>query len=224
MTQISILGVDNVLFAVGDLAAARAFYEDRLGLKVKFAAPEHGIVGYALGSEEPGLVLRQEVLADSTPRATPKVWLEVADARAAAQILEGAGILPLTDPFEIRTGWAARSVPTWARSSSDRLAPTGSNSQTAPSASNSGASPTPWPRSPSVSSRDRDTASATSTARLPTIGRAATSNLRQPGGHGKAECRATHESGIGAGDGSRTRDIQLGRPKPLCSVAPLVKG
>ena len=81
MTQISILGVDNVLFAVGDLATARAFYEGRLGLKVKFAAPEHGIVGYALGSEEPGLVVRQEVLSYSTPRATPKVWLEVADAR-----------------------------------------------------------------------------------------------------------------------------------------------
>jgi hypothetical protein len=30
MAQISILGVDNVLFAVGDLVRARAFYEDRL--------------------------------------------------------------------------------------------------------------------------------------------------------------------------------------------------
>jgi hypothetical protein len=27
----------------------------------------------------------------------------------------------------------------------------------------------------------------------------------------KAECRAKHEMGFGAGDGSRTRDIQLGR-------------
>ena len=40
----------------------------------------------------------------------------------------------------------------------------------------------------------------------------------------KAECRATHEMGIGAGDGSRTRDIQLGRPRSLCGVAPLVEG
>jgi predicted enzyme related to lactoylglutathione lyase len=113
MTQISILGVDNVLFAVGDLATARVFYEDRLGLKVKFAAPEHGIVGYALGSEEPGLVVRQEVLSDSTPRATPKVWLEVADARAAAEILAGAGVLPLADPFEIRTGWTVEVSDPW---------------------------------------------------------------------------------------------------------------
>jgi predicted enzyme related to lactoylglutathione lyase len=113
MAHISILGVDNVLFAVGDLATARAFYEDRLGLKVKFAAPEHGIVGYALGSEEPGLVVRQEVVSDSTPRATPKVWLEVADARAAAEILVGAGVLPLADPFEIPTGWTVELSDPW---------------------------------------------------------------------------------------------------------------
>lgn len=60
--QISVPGLDNVLFAVGDLATARVFYEDHLGLRVKFAAPEHGIIGYALGSKEPGLVVRQEAL------------------------------------------------------------------------------------------------------------------------------------------------------------------
>jgi predicted enzyme related to lactoylglutathione lyase len=113
MAQISILGVDNVLFAVGDLATARAFYEDRLGLKVKFAAPEHGIVGYALGIEEPGLVVRQEVLSDSTPRATPKVWLEVADAIAAAATLAAEGVLPLADPFEIPTGWTVEVADPW---------------------------------------------------------------------------------------------------------------
>ena len=32
----------------------------------------------------------------------------------------------------------------------------------------------------------------------------------------KAECGPKHERGFGAGDGSRTRDIQLGRPKPPC--------
>ena len=113
MAQVSILGLDNVLFAVGDLAAARAFYEDRLGLKVKFAAPEHGIIGYALGSEEPGLVIRQEVLTESGPRETPKVWLEVADARAAAEILVGAGVLPLAGPFEIPTGWTVEVADPW---------------------------------------------------------------------------------------------------------------
>jgi hypothetical protein len=40
----------------------------------------------------------------------------------------------------------------------------------------------------------------------------------------KAECRAKHEMGFGAGDGSRTRDIQLGRPKRACAVGSLVEG
>jgi predicted enzyme related to lactoylglutathione lyase len=113
MAQISILGLDNVLLAVGDLARARAFYEDRLGLQVKFAAPEHGIVGYALGSEEPGLVVRQENLSDSGPRATPRVWLEVSDARAASEILAAAGVLLLGDPFEIPTGWTVEVADPW---------------------------------------------------------------------------------------------------------------
>jgi predicted enzyme related to lactoylglutathione lyase len=113
MGQISILGLDNVLFAVGDLATARAFYEGHLGLKVKFAAPEHGIVGYALGNEEPGLVVRQEALSDSRPRATPKVWLEVRDARAAAAILASAGVVALANPFEIPTGWTVEIADPW---------------------------------------------------------------------------------------------------------------
>jgi predicted enzyme related to lactoylglutathione lyase len=113
MAQISILGLDNVSLAVGDLARARAFYEDRLGLPVKFAAPEHGIVGYALGSEEPGLVIRQENLSDAGPRATPKLWLEVSDARAASEILLAAGVLLLGDPFEIPTGWTVEAADPW---------------------------------------------------------------------------------------------------------------
>ena len=40
----------------------------------------------------------------------------------------------------------------------------------------------------------------------------------------QAECRAKHAMWIGAGDGSRTRDIQLGRPERLCAVACLVEG
>lgn len=101
------------MFAVGDLANARAFYEDHLGLSVKFAAPEHGIVGYALGNEEPGLVVRQEAMSESSPRATPKVWLEVADARAAAAFLTSAGVLPLANPFEIPTGWTVEVADPW---------------------------------------------------------------------------------------------------------------
>ena len=55
-----ILGVDNVLFAVGDVLVARRFYTDILGLSEAFAFAEAGIVGYQLGTEEPGLLIRLE--------------------------------------------------------------------------------------------------------------------------------------------------------------------
>jgi len=55
-------------------------------------------------------------------------------------------------------------------------------------------------------------------------GRAACSGSllgRQPE---QAEYRAEHETGSGAGDGSRTRDIQLGRPGHLSATASRSEG
>jgi hypothetical protein len=48
-------------------------------------------------------------------------------------------------------------------------------------------------------------------------------NSRLEAQEAKAECRAEHERGSGAGDGSRTRDIQLGRPKRVSAVAPCLE-
>ena len=73
-----ILGVDNVMFAVGDALLARRFYTDVLGLTEAFAFPEAGIVGYQLGNEEPGLVIRLDPdLQPGPPRVSPRLWLEV---------------------------------------------------------------------------------------------------------------------------------------------------
>jgi catechol 2,3-dioxygenase-like lactoylglutathione lyase family enzyme len=58
MSKVDVLGLDNVLLDVGDLEAARGFYGGRLGLGVKFDFPEAGIVGFRLGDEEPGLLVR----------------------------------------------------------------------------------------------------------------------------------------------------------------------
>ena len=71
-----ILGVDNVMFAVGDALLARRFYTDVLGLTEAFAFPEAGIVGYQLGSEEPGLVIRLD--PDLQPGPPPSVTATVA--------------------------------------------------------------------------------------------------------------------------------------------------
>jgi predicted enzyme related to lactoylglutathione lyase len=95
---IDVRGVDNVLFRVGDFKRARNFYEAALGLQVKFEAGEIGMAGYWLGQERPGLFLQ-------TGAGTPRLWLEVKDARFAAARLRGRGINLTREPFEIRTGW-----------------------------------------------------------------------------------------------------------------------
>src|SRR6266699_7173713 len=58
MSGIGVLGIDNVLFDVGDLEAARRFYGELLGLEEKFAFPRVGLVCFRLGDEEPGLLVR----------------------------------------------------------------------------------------------------------------------------------------------------------------------
>jgi len=73
MGELEVLGVDNVMLAVGDLGQARTFYESILGLAVKFAVPQAGVVGYRLGGEEPGLMIRVQAMTPSPPRDTPRI-------------------------------------------------------------------------------------------------------------------------------------------------------
>jgi predicted enzyme related to lactoylglutathione lyase len=113
MGELEVLGIDNIMLAVGDLEQARVFYESTLGLPVKFAVPQAGVVGYRLGPEEPGLMIRVQELAPSPPRDTPRVWLEVRDARAAAAALREKGARILGQPMEIVTGWAVELSDPW---------------------------------------------------------------------------------------------------------------
>ncbi len=113
MPELDVLGVDNIMLAVGDLAQARAFYETTLGLPVKFAVPQAGVVGYRLGPEEPGLLIRLQAMPPTPPRDTPRIWLEVRDARAATAALRERGARILGEPMEILTGWAVEFTDPW---------------------------------------------------------------------------------------------------------------
>jgi catechol 2,3-dioxygenase-like lactoylglutathione lyase family enzyme len=109
-----ILGVDNVLFAVGDVLQARTFYTDILGLPESFAFPEAGIVGYKLGGEEPGLLIRLDPdLEPGPPLTTPRLWLEVPDAHAAEQTLHARGVDPIGPVRELRTGFVIEIADPW---------------------------------------------------------------------------------------------------------------
>lgn len=101
----NILGIDNIVIDATDLDAARHFYGTVLGLTEKYAFPERGVVGYSIGTEAPGLVIRAR--ADHCPVGPPgpHVWLELNDARAAVAELEGFGVSTLGPPLQVGTGW-----------------------------------------------------------------------------------------------------------------------
>ncbi|MER5429634.1 VOC family protein [Streptomyces sp. NPDC002588] len=109
-----LLGFDNVLLPVGDLAEAVSFYE-RAGFAVAFRFDEGGIALLKVGGETPGILLRREEALGHRPPpwASPRVWLEVPDARVAARRLAAAGIAPLDPPSSVTTGWTVEVADPW---------------------------------------------------------------------------------------------------------------
>ena len=109
-----LLGFDNVLLSVGDLGEAIAFYE-QAGFAVGFRFDEAGIAQLKVGGETPGILLcAEEVLGHRPPAwASPRLWLEVPDARVAARRLADAGIAPLDEAFQGATGWTVEFADPW---------------------------------------------------------------------------------------------------------------
>nr|WSY52334.1 VOC family protein [Streptomyces sp. NBC_00886] len=109
-----LLGFDNVLLPVGDLPEAVDFYE-RAGFTIGFRLDEAGIAILKVGGETPGVLLRQEEGLGHRPPPwpSPRTWLEVPDARKAAQHLAAAGIAPLDAPFSVATGWTVEIADPW---------------------------------------------------------------------------------------------------------------
>ncbi|MFD4562062.1 VOC family protein [Streptomyces sp. NPDC058469] len=109
-----LLGFDNVLLPVGDLPEAVGFYE-RAGFTLGFRLDEAGIAILKVGGETPGVLLRQEdgLGHRPPPWPSPRVWLEVPDARKAAQHLGAAGIALLDPPFSVATGWTVEIADPW---------------------------------------------------------------------------------------------------------------
>lgn len=113
----AVLGIDNVLFDVGDLDTAIDFYAGRLGLPLAFRLDNPGIALFRLGPEPPGLLVRRSDIAPArapTPAAgAPRLWLEVADVRAVAAALGPAGAEPLGEAFSVATGWTVEVADPW---------------------------------------------------------------------------------------------------------------
>jgi predicted enzyme related to lactoylglutathione lyase len=108
MTALDVRGVDNALFAVGDLDGAVRFYADRLGLPLAMRVDAAGIALFRLGAERPGLLVR----AGGGPGGA-RLWLETGDARATADALRAAGVPLAGEPFPVATGWVVEVADPW---------------------------------------------------------------------------------------------------------------
>lgn len=69
---------DNFFLPVEDMAQAKAFYGEVLGLKTKFEFPDSGMAAYRVGQEEPAIILKDR---KKFPDAKPTIWFEVEDVR-----------------------------------------------------------------------------------------------------------------------------------------------
>ena len=87
--------------------AVKALQDERSALAVRLAELARG------GDEEPGLLVRAGDVPLGPPRPSPRLWLEVPDARAAGAALAAAGVALLGEPRELRTGWLVEVADPW---------------------------------------------------------------------------------------------------------------
>jgi predicted enzyme related to lactoylglutathione lyase len=94
---------DNYFLGAEDIEKSRKFYENILGLSLKFDFSDKGMVAFKVGSEEPAIILKD---LNKFPEVKPTVWFVVEDVETEYQKLKGKGVNFLSEPFEILTGMA----------------------------------------------------------------------------------------------------------------------
>ncbi|TJW10060.1 MAG: VOC family protein [Mesorhizobium sp.] len=94
--MIELLGIDNVMFHVGDLETAIPFYES-CGFVLKFRVDEKQMALFDIGPEGPGLVIRTD---EGSPAG--RLWVEVRNADEVRQKLLTKGLT--SSPIETATG------------------------------------------------------------------------------------------------------------------------
>ena len=94
---------DNYFFPAKDFEATKHFYDDVLGLAVKFDFSSMGMIAYRIGDDEPALILR-----DTTrfPDAQPALWIEVEDVAVEDFKMKKKSGRFLFQPFHIPKRWA----------------------------------------------------------------------------------------------------------------------
>ena len=95
---------DNFFLPVDNMEKAVDYYENVLGLKLKFKFSDKGMVAYNVGDEEPAIILKDKKIFKDMK---PAIWFVVDDVKKEYEKMKEKGIKFISEPFEIGTGTSA---------------------------------------------------------------------------------------------------------------------
>jgi predicted enzyme related to lactoylglutathione lyase len=107
-----ILGIDHVVFTVGDLSEAVNFYE-RLGLRLQFQSEQAAAAVMVISEEHPNLLLKKADVGNPATLEQPRFWVEVRDAQEAIRELKENGFKLAGEPRFATVGWLVEVVDPW---------------------------------------------------------------------------------------------------------------
>lgn len=92
---------DNYFIPVDNMEEAKNYYENILGLELKFDFSDIGMIAYNIGNEEPAIILKDN---NKFKNLKPTVWFEVDNVIAKYEEMKNLGVKFLSEPFKIKTG------------------------------------------------------------------------------------------------------------------------
>ncbi|HUK84351.1 MAG TPA: VOC family protein [Candidatus Acidoferrum sp.] len=94
---------DNFFLPSDDLKKGKEFYQNLLGLSVKFDFSNMGMIAFKVGENEPAIILKD---VTKFPEAKPTIWFVVDNVQDDYKRLKAKGLNFLSEPFLIQTGMA----------------------------------------------------------------------------------------------------------------------
>lgn len=94
---------DNFFLGVNNLSKAKEYYENTLGLKLKFDFSSKGMLAFNVGDLEPAIILKDKNIFKDIK---PTIWFQVENVEKEYEKLLQSGVEFLSSPFKIQTGMA----------------------------------------------------------------------------------------------------------------------
>ncbi len=94
---------DNLFLPVNDLGRAKEFYEQVLGLRVKFDFSNIGMIAFKVGKSEPAIIVKD---ISKFPGTRTTIWFTVENVEAEYVKYKELGTRFISEPFPIATGMA----------------------------------------------------------------------------------------------------------------------